>query len=296
MADYIGAFMDYLQVELGLSDNTRLAYQRDLKKFCESAHLTHDTLARATREQIINYLAELKSEGRTASTIARKLAAVKAFFRFLDAEGLRKDNPAAVVEASTKGLHLPRVLSEQEVLKLLAQPNIMTPQGMRDRAMLEVLYATGMRVSELVNLKFDQVNFEMRYIIVYGKGSKERVVPLGSAAFEYLDRYVDEARRHFIPAGAKEPEEMFLGTGGRALTRIRFYQLIQEYGRAAGIARRITPHVLRHSFATHLLNHGADLRSVQEMLGHSDISTTQVYATLTHNRIREVYSKAHPRG
>ena len=287
--------MEYLQVELGLSANTQLAYQRDLQGFCKAEGLTPETLGQVTREQILAYLTTLKQQGRAASTLARKLAAIKAFCRYLNVEGLRKDDPASVVEASTKGLHLPKVLTEQEVLRLLEQPNADTPQGLRDRAMLEVLYATGMRVSELVNLTFEQVNFELRYVIVYGKGSKERVVPLGSHAFEALDEYVDKGRKHFVPDGGPDPDALFLAQGGQPMERIRFYQLIRDYGRQAGISRPVTPHVLRHSFATHLLNHGADLRSVQELLGHADISTTQIYTHLTDQRLRSIYQKYFPR-
>ena len=268
--DYLALFMEYLQVELGLSDNTRLSYQRDLKIFCKALSVSEDKLAEVQRSQIISYITKLKLQGRAASTIARKLAAIKAFYRFMITENYLQTDPAEAVEAGTKGVHLPKVLTEVEVKALLEAPDISSAEGLRDRTMLEMLYATGMRVSELVTVKIASVNLSMRYVIAFGKGSKERIVPLG-------------------------PETLFLGLGGQGLTRQRVWEIIKQYGRQAGITKTISPHVLRHSFATHLLDNGADLRSVQEMLGHADISTTQIYTHLTNKRLRAVYEKAHPR-
>lgn len=287
--------MEYLTVELGLSANTRQAYERDLRLFCKTLGFKNsDALVNVSREQITGYMTQLKEKGLAAATIARKLAAIKAFYRFMTAEGYMDANPAEVVEAGTKGIKLPRVLSEDEVVRLLNQPDITTAEGFRDRTMLEVLYATGMRVSELINLTLERVDLNMNYIIAFGKGSKERIVPLGSVAAEFLQQYLEKVRPKLTHAG-RNTNIVFLAFGGHELTRQRFWQIIRAYGRKANINKALTPHILRHSFATHLLDNGADLRSVQELLGHSDISTTQIYTHLTNKRLRDIYAKAHPR-
>ena len=287
--------MEYLTVELGLSSNTRLAYERDLRLFCKTLGFKNsDALVNVNREQITGYMTQLKEKGLAAATIARKLAAIKAFYRFMTAEGYMDANPAEVVEAGTKGIKLPRVLSEDEVVRLLNQPDITTAEGFRDRTMLEVLYATGMRVSELINLTLERVDLNMKYIIAFGKGSKERIVPLGSVAAEFLQQYLEKVRPKLTHAD-RNTNIVFLAFGGHELTRQRFWQIIRTYGRKANITKALTPHILRHSFATHLLDNGADLRSVQELLGHSDISTTQIYTHLTNKRLRDIYAKAHPR-
>lgn len=288
-------FLEYLTVELGLSANTRQAYERDLRLFCKTLGFKNsDALVNVNREQITGYMTQLKEKGLAAATIARKLAAIKAFYRFMTAEGYMDANPAEVVEAGTKGIKLPRVLSEDEVVRLLNQPDITTTEGFRDRTMLEVLYATGMRVSELINLTLERVDLNMKYIIAFGKGSKERIVPLGSVAAEFLQQYLEKVRPKLTHAG-RNTNIVFLAFGGHELTRQRFWQIIRAYGRKANINKALTPHILRHSFATHLLDNGADLRSVQELLGHSDISTTQIYTHLTNKRLRDIYAKAHPR-
>lgn len=287
--------MEYLTVELGLSANTRQAYERDLRLFCKTLGFKNsDALVNVNREQITGYMTQLKEKGLAAATIARKLAAIKAFYRFMTAEGYMDANPAEVVEAGTKGIKLPRVLSEDEVVRLLNQPDITTAEGFRDRTMLEVLYATGMRVSELINLTLERVDLNMKYIIAFGKGSKERIVPLGSVAAEFLQQYLEKVRPKLTHAD-RNTNIVFLAFGGHELTRQRFWQIIRAYGRKANINKALTPHILRHSFATHLLDNGADLRSVQELLGHSDISTTQIYTHLTNKRLRDIYAKAHPR-
>lgn len=287
--------MEYLTVELGLSANTRQAYERDLRLFCKTLGFKNsDALVNVNREQITGYMMQLKEKGLAAATIARKLAAIKAFYRFMTAEGYMDANPAEVVEAGTKGIKLPRVLSEDEVVRLLNQPDITTAEGFRDRTMLEVLYATGMRVSELINITLERVDLNMKYIIAFGKGSKERIVPLGSVAAEFLQQYLEKVRPKLTHAD-RNTNIVFLAFGGHELTRQRFWQIIRAYGRKANINKALTPHILRHSFATHLLDNGADLRSVQELLGHSDISTTQIYTHLTNKRLRDIYAKAHPR-
>ena len=287
--------MEYLTVELGLSANTRQAYERDLRLFCKTLGFKNsDALVNVSREQITGYMTQLKEKGLAAATIARKLAAIKAFYRFMTAEGYMDANPAEVVEAGTKGIKLPCVLSEDEVVRLLNQPDITTAEGFRDRTMLEVLYATGMRVSELINLTLERVDLNMKYIIAFGKGSKERIVPLGSVAAEFLQQYLEKVRPKLTHED-RNTNIVFLAFGGHELTRQRFWQIIRAYGRKANINKALTPHILRHSFATHLLDNGADLRSVQELLGHSDISTTQIYTHLTNKRLRDIYAKAHPR-
>ena len=296
MFDYLALFQEYLMVELGLSKNTQLAYLRDLRLLMKSLQLKADEeLLQVSRQQLIAYLVRLKQEGRAASTVARKLASIKAFYRFLTAERYIRRNPAEVLEAASRGLHLPKVLSVQEVERLLDEPNLGTLDGYRDKTMLELLYATGMRVSELVNVPVKNVDLKMQYVIVMGKGSKERMLPLGRTALHYLEHYLRVVRPQLLHGKPDKAAELFVTSWGGPMTRERFYEIIVAYGKSAGISKRVTPHMLRHSFATHLLNNGTDLRIVQELLGHADISTTQIYTHLDVERLREVYDKAHPR-
>lgn len=296
MFNYLALFIEYLTVELGLSPNTRLAYERDLRLLQKALKLKEqEDLLKVDRKQLLWYLSQLKAQGRSASTIARKLASIKAFYRFLTAERYIKSDPAEVLEAANKGLQLPKVLSIAEVEALLDEPNLGTIEGYRDKTMLEVLYATGMRVSELISIPVGNVDLKMQYLIARGKGSKERIIPLGSVAVKYLTRYLEIVRPQLVKEGNKDVKEFFLSTWGKAMTRQRFYEIIEEYGKQAGIMKKITPHMLRHSFATHMLNNGTDLRVVQELLGHADISTTQIYTHMDMERLREVYEKTHPR-
>lgn len=296
MFDYLALFQEYLTVELGLAKNTQLAYMRDLRLLMKSLQLKADEeLLQVSRQQLIAYLVRLKQEGRVASTVARKLASIKAFYRFLTAERYIRRNPAEVLEAASRGLHLPKVLSVQEVERLLDEPNLGTLDGYRDKTMLELLYATGMRVSELVNVPVKNVDMKMQYVIVMGKGSKERMLPLGRTALHYLEHYLSVVRPQLLHGKPDAAAELFVTGWGGPMTRERFYEIIVAYGKSAGISKRVTPHMLRHSFATHLLNNGTDLRIVQELLGHADISTTQIYTHLDVERLREVYDKTHPR-
>lgn len=296
MFDYLTLFQEYLTVELGLAKNTQLAYMRDLRLLMKSLQLKADEeLLQVSRQQLIAYLVRLKQEGRAASTVARKLASIKAFYRFLTAERYIRRNPAEVLEAASRGLHLPKVLSVQEVERLLDEPNLGTLDGYRDKTMLELLYATGMRVSELVNVPVKNVDMKMQYVIVMGKGSKERMLPLGRTALHYLEHYLSVVRPQLLHGKPNAAAELFVTGWGGPMTRERFYEIIVAYGKSAGISKRVTPHMLRHSFATHLLNNGTDLRIVQELLGHADISTTQIYTHLDVERLREVYDKTHPR-
>ena len=296
MFDYLALFQEYLTVELGLAKNTQLAYMRDLRLLMKSLQLKADEeLLQVSRQQLIAYLVRLKQEGRAASTVARKLASIKAFYRFLTAERYIRRNPAEVLEAASRGLHLPKVLSVQEVERLLDEPNLGTLDGYRDKTMLELLYATGMRVSELVNVPVKNVDMKMQYVIVMGKGSKERMLPLGRTALHYLEHYLSVVRPQLLHGKPDVASELFVTGWGGQMTRERFSEIIVAYGKSAGISKRVTPHMLRHSFATHLLNNGTDLRIVQELLGHADISTTQIYTHLDVERLREVYDKTHPR-
>lgn len=296
MFDYLALFQEYLTVELGLAKNTQLAYMRDLRLLMKSLQMKADEeLLQVSRQQLIAYLVRLKQEGRAASTVARKLASIKAFYRFLTAERYIRRNPAEVLEAASRGLHLPKVLSVQEVERLLDEPNLGTLDGYRDKTMLELLYATGMRVSELVNVPVKNVDMKMQYVIVMGKGSKERMLPLGRTALHYLEHYLSVVRPQLLHGKPDVAAELFVTGWGGPMTRERFYEIIVAYGKSAGISKRVTPHMLRHSFATHLLNNGTDLRIVQELLGHADISTTQIYTHLDVERLREVYDKTHPR-
>lgn len=296
MFDYLALFQEYLTVELGLAKNTQLAYMCDLRLLMKSLQLKADEeLLQVSRQQLIAYLVRLKQEGRAASTVARKLASIKAFYRFLTAERYIRRNPAEVLEAASRGLHLPKVLSVQEVERLLDEPNLGTLDGYRDKTMLELLYATGMRVSELVNVPVKNVDMKMQYVIVMGKGSKERMLPLGRTALHYLEHYLSVVRPQLLHGKPDAAAELFVTGWGGPMTRERFYEIIVAYGKSAGISKRVTPHMLRHSFATHLLNNGTDLRIVQELLGHADISTTQIYTHLDVERLREVYDKTHPR-
>lgn len=296
MFDYLALFQEYLTVELGLAKNTQLAYMRDLRLLMKSLQLKEDEeLLQVSRQQLIAYLVRLKQEGRAASTVARKLASIKAFYRFLTAERYIRRNPAEVLEAASRGLHLPKVLSVQEVERLLDEPNLGTLDGYRDKTMLELLYATGMRVSELVNVPVKNVDMKMQYVIVMGKGSKERMLPLGRTVLHYLEHYLSVVRPQLLHGKPDAAAELFVTGWGGPMTRERFYEIIVAYGKSAGISKRVTPHMLRHSFATHLLNNGTDLRIVQELLGHADISTTQIYTHLDVERLREVYDKTHPR-
>ena len=296
MFDYLSLFEQYLLVELGLADNTRAAYLRDLRLLQKALGLKEsEGLLAVSRRQLLAYLSQLKQAGRSASTIARKLASIKAFYRFLTAERYIRRDPAEVLEAAQRGLHLPKFLSVQEVDNLLDQPNLGTWDGYRDKTMLETLYATGMRVSELVSVPLQSVDLKMQYLIVMGKGSKERMLPLGRTALKYLERYINVVRPQLLHGKPEAAKELFVTSWGGPMTRQRVNELIEEYAKQAGITKRVTPHMLRHSFATHLLNNGTDLRVVQELLGHADISTTQIYTHLDMERLREVYDKTHPR-
>jgi integrase/recombinase XerD len=288
-------FLHYLTVEKGLSDNTIEAYHHDVGRFL--GHLKKKEIQDVSRVGRVNlraFLAGLRRQGLSTRSIARNQAALRTFFRFLLLEGILESNPAEDLESPKTDRNLPEILTLKEVEELLEQPDLRTPLGIRDRAMLETLYATGIRVSELIQLSIHQVNLEGGYALIYGKGGKERIVPLGSEAIQWITHYVQGVRTERLTG--KESPALFLGRSGKGMSRQRFWKALKDYGRKAGIRKRMTPHLLRHSFASHLLERGADLRSVQMLLGHADISTTQIYTHVTGERLKKVHKKYHPRG
>ncbi|MBU7007703.1 site-specific tyrosine recombinase XerD [Phosphitispora fastidiosa] len=294
MKSLVKEFINYLAVERGLADNTLDSYNRDLKQFM--AFLENekvDDVQQATRHVIMSYMLFLQKRGRATATVSRHLAALKSFYHFLLREKYIEKDPTANLESPKLEKKLPRILTVNEVENLLSQPRGIEPTGLRDKAMLELLYATGIRVSELISLDINHINLEMGYIRCFGKGSKERIVPVGSLARKCVSEYLQKGRAKLIKI--RSEKALFVNQHGRRLTRQGFWKIIKKYANKAGIAKDITPHTLRHSFATHLLENGADLRSVQEMLGHADITTTQIYTHLTKGRLREVYTKSHPR-
>ncbi|MBO8138555.1 MAG: site-specific tyrosine recombinase XerD [Desulfotomaculum sp.] len=295
MEKIINSFLHYLSVEKGLSNNTLTSYKLDLLQYIKYLRQQSiNKLENTSKSNIIGYLMKLQKTGRAPATISRRLAALKALYRFMLSEGLISEDPTVSLESPRLSQRLPHVLTFQEVELLLNQPQPDSPAGQRDKAMLELLYATGIRVSELVSLNLMDVNLDMGFIRCTGKGSKERIVPLGSVAAKHVEEYLSSGRVKLIKNNKKE-KALFVNQHGRRLTRQGFWKIIKKYARKGGIGKTITPHTLRHSFATHLLENGADLRSVQEMLGHSDISTTQIYTHLTRSKLKEIYSQTHPR-
>jgi integrase/recombinase XerD len=295
MMNGLQAFMNFLSVEKGLSRNTLEAYERDLTAFIK--HIREKgvaTLSASTKTDILQYLAFLKQCKKAPSTIARTIVSIRAFYQFLVRERLIDSDPSLNVESPKTARRLPKALNLNEVEKLLEAPARNTPGGVRDKAMLELLYATGIRVSELISLDVGSINLGMGFVRCVGKGSKERIIPLGRIASEWIDRYIQTMRPKLHGHGAAE-DALFLNRSGHRLTRQGFWKIIKGHARDAGILKEITPHTLRHSFATHLLENGADLRAVQEMLGHADISTTQIYTHVTKSRMKEVYDRTHPR-
>lgn len=294
MEHLVDTFLLHLKVERGLAKNTLDSYRRDLNKFSVYLRRTGVTSFQGVQRLLImSFMEDLHSQRRAAATISRNLAAIRSFFNFLVAENLVKTNPAAELDTPKIPKRLPNVMTVSQVATLMDQPSLKTPPGLRDKAMLELLYATGIRVSELVDLNLRDVNLEMGFLRCLGKGSKERIIPMGRTAVAAIDNYLQRGRPKLV--GKKEEKAVFLNVHGGRLTRQGFWKLLKKYVRQAGFEGDITPHTLRHSFATHLLENGADLRAVQEMLGHSDISTTQIYTQVTAIHLREVYQQAHPR-
>jgi len=295
MLELVEQFLDYLSVERGLSRNTIIGYRLDLAKFAgylDSRRIRQ--MKEATKHDISKYLYFLKDSGLAAGSIARNLAAIKMFYRFLVAERITKEDAAGILESPRLLKGLPEVLNMSEVAKMLELPERKGLLGPRDKAVLELMYATGMRVSEMTDLLLANLNLDVGFIRCTGKGGKERIVPVGRQAKDAMEKYLARSRPKL--SGASQDRHVFLSRLGKKISRQSLWKLMKKYTREAGIKRKISPHTMRHSFATHLLERGADLRSVQEMLGHADISTTQIYTHINKARLKGIHKKFHPRG
>jgi len=292
MTDEIQKFIRYMKEVRRTSENTAVSYERDLKKLSQYfADHGIQNVEQVTHTGLNSYILFLEKQGRKPSTISRNIASLKAFFQYLHKDGYVKQNAAEELKAPKVEKKAPAILSEEDTMRLLEQAKGNSPKELRDRAMLELLYATGIRVSELISLELTDINLQMEYITCRD-GGKERIIPFGTVARQALEQYLKEGR---AALSKEDGRYLFTNCSGQAMSRQGFWKLIKSYGKKAGITGELTPHTLRHSFAVHLVSNGADIRSVQEMLGHSDISTTQMYAQIGQNRMREVYAKTHPR-
>ena len=287
--------MHFLKVERQLSVNTIVSYKRDLDEYMGYMEQAgYESIDDVDRPAILSHLREMKEGGKSARTISRHISSIRSFHQFLLREKVTTQDPTVHLELPKLEQKLPRVLSMEEVDKLIESPDCSKPQGVRDTALLEILYGTGMRVSELIGLNMDDIHLSMGFIRVFGKGGKERIIPLGGRSITACTRYIEEARPIFIEK-QKGTEALFVNMRGTRLTRQGCWKLLNGHALKAGIQKELTPHILRHTFATHLIENGADLRAVQEMLGHADISTTQIYTHVSRSRLKEVYVKFHPR-
>jgi integrase/recombinase XerD len=292
----MASFLMHVRVEKGLSANTISAYKRDLQKFNEFARKRKLTLESVSRDDLVDFLAGLYRQKLESRTVARQLVTLRNFFRFAQIQDLIPEDPCINLESPKIRRNLPGYLRLEEVEKLLEQPDSKTPMGLRDRAMLEVLYSTGLRVSELIGLKVNDLDSKVGCVRCIGKGDKERIVPVGKKALGMVDKYLREGRPLLLRnARASAGPALFVNRRGVALSRVGVWKILSAYGRHAGLRIALTPHMLRHSFATHLLERGADLRSVQLMLGHADISTTQIYTHVVEERLKQIYKAHHPR-
>ena len=293
MTDLVDNFLYFMEVERGVSPNTTQSYRRDVNKFFSFMERLKKDIRKIEREDIVNFLMFLKDQDLSTTTIARNLASLKTFWKFLVAERIVKDNVAAIVETPKIWKTIPDVLNREEVESLLEAPKKKGWMGVRDRAILELMYATGLRVSEVTNLKKADANLEAGFVKCMGKGGKERIVPLGRIAGEAIEKYLKDSRGKL--SKKSEGSELFLSRLGKKISRQSLWKIIKKYALEAGIKKHITPHTLRHSFATHLLEGGAELRGVQEMLGHADISTTQLYTHINKDKLKKVHEEFHPR-
>jgi integrase/recombinase XerD len=294
MSAHVDAYLAHLGVERRVSPHTLENYGRDLQRLLRCAASRQEDVASLGRRDLEALVRELMAEGRSPASVARLVACVRGFYRFLVVSGALAASPAADLRAPRAWKTLPKFLTPDEVESLLRAPDPATPRGLRDRALIELLYATGLRVSELIALRPQDVDLESRYLTTMGKGRKERLVPIGEEAADWVGRYLRTARPALLRS--RRSARLFVNArGGAALTRVGFWKILKQYGRQAGLARTISPHVLRHSFATHLLERGADLRAIQLMLGHADLSTTQIYTHILDARLRALYDRFHPR-
>jgi integrase/recombinase XerD len=299
-ATLLDTYLDHLRIERRLADHTLESYQRDLLKLARFAAGRKRSLERLDRHDLDRFVQELSGQGLSPRSVSRAVAAVRSFYRFVTLERRRDQNPAEDLQAPRAWPALPKFLSAEEVDRLIETPDTTTVRGLRDRALIELLYATGLRVSELVQLRIGDVNLESAYLSCTGKGGKQRIVPIGDEANSWVRRYLATARPALMGRKAQTrpggSERLFVNArGGRALSRVGFWKILKQYATQAGLGRALSPHVLRHSFATHLLDRGADLRAIQLMLGHADLSTTQIYTHVLEARLRVVYDKFHPR-
>lgn len=294
--NHLKDFIHFLIVEKGLAQNTIISYERDLKSYLEYIKDVENIsdLNEVKRVQIVHFLGHLRDQNKSSKTLARHTASIRAFHQFLIREKIMDHDPTVHIESPQLERSLPKVLSMEEVETLLESPKLKNHFGYRDKAMLELLYATGMRVSELIGLNLGDVHLTMGFVRCIGKGNKERIIPIGNTAANIIQTYIEKARYKFL-SGKQREDALFLNHHGKRLTRQGFWKILKKLVAEAGIEKELTPHTLRHSFATHLLENGADLRAVQEMLGHADISTTQIYTHVTKTRLKEVYTKFHPR-
>ncbi|WP_333559501.1 site-specific tyrosine recombinase XerD [Ligilactobacillus salivarius] len=287
-------YLYYLKVERGLSENTINSYGIDLKLFLEYLRENEiPSFKQVNKEVIVNYMQSEKNNNKANSSILRSVSSLRKFFQYLAQEKIIEKDPMLLIDTPKKKQHLPQVLTKEEVEKLLRSPNTGQVLGLRDRAMLELMYATGLRISEIINLKLEDLHLTMGTLQTLGKGHKERIVPVGDEAIKWVNRYLEEARPKLLKQ--KRSNYLFLNFHGNNLTRQGVWKNLKAEVRKAGIQKNITPHTLRHSFATHILENGADLRIVQELLGHADISTTQIYTHLSNKQLADIYNRAHPR-
>ncbi|MFB0932857.1 MAG: site-specific tyrosine recombinase XerD [Pseudomonadales bacterium] len=291
----IDKYIDSLWLEKGLSQNTLDSYQRDLKALTKWLDESNRSLQSVRREDLLKYLADRMGSGIKARSTARALSCLRSFYRYLLREKVIKVDPTLRIDNPKLGRPLPDSLTESDVERLLAAPDLTTPIGIRDRAMLEVLYACGLRVTELVSLRLTDMNLRQGVLRVMGKGSKERLVPLGEEAISWLQRFIQDSRDELLKKNLSE-DVVFPSNQGKMMTRQTFWHRIKIHAQDAGIKKKLSPHTLRHAFATHLVNHGADLRVVQLLLGHSDLSTTQIYTHIAQQRMKELHAEHHPRG
>lgn len=292
----LAEYIIYLKIERGLSANTVTSYKRDIEKYL--TFLTEKKITQldeVSRFEILDFLQTLRQSGAADNSIIRMVSSLRKFHQYLKRESIVSDDPMQLIDTPKKASTLPKAISPQAVEQLLEAPDTTTPLGVRDRTILELMYATGLRISELVNLKLSDMHLTMGFIQTMGKGEKERIIPLGEIASQWLDHYLDGARVYLQDQSAETSEYVFLNSRGKGLSRQGVWKKVKQLALEASIDQNVTPHTLRHSFATHLLENGADLRMVQELLGHADISTTQIYTHITKTRLKQVYSDYHPR-